>query len=160
MATVDDPRAHGERLWFVFEAAGIRYATIAVGVILGLPLVAFLSGDPTALFYVHVGLGAFWFGLDFFFRYVMAPALEKTDSETAASVIPYLTPKIMVIGGSLTVGKIGSGIGLASLLSYWADPSIYLWGALARGHDDRDRVRTTAFAANGDAYRVSVARAS
>jgi membrane protease YdiL (CAAX protease family) len=130
MATVDDPRTHSERLWFVLEAAGIRYATIAVGVILGLPLVAFLSGDPTALFYVHVGSGAFRFGLDFFFRYVMASALEAAGSETAGSVVPHLTPKIMVIGESLTLGTIGSGIGLASLLGYWATPSIYLWGAL------------------------------
>jgi len=130
MATVDGPRSHGERLWFVIEAAGTRYATIAIGVILGLRLVAFLSGNPMILFYVHVGLGAFWFGLDFFFRYVMAPALEKAGSETAAPVIPHLTPKIMVVGESLTVGTIGSGIGLASLLGYWTHPSIYLWGAL------------------------------
>jgi len=130
MATVDGPRSHGERLWFVIESAGTRYATIAVGLILGLPLVAFLSGDPTALFYVHIGLGAFWFGLDFFFRYVMAPALEKAGPETAASVIPHLTPKIMVVGESLTLGTIGSGIGLAYLFGYWANPSVYLWGAL------------------------------
>jgi hypothetical protein len=130
MATVDIPRSHGERLWFVIEAAGTRYTTIAVGLILGLPLVAFLSGDPTVLFYIHVGLGAFWFGLDFFFRYVMAPALEKAGPEIAASVIPYLTPKIMVVGESLTLGTIGSGIGLAYLFGYWANPSVYLWGAL------------------------------
>ena len=130
MATVDGSRSHSERLWFVIDSAGTRYAAIAIGVILGLPLIAFLSGDPTILFYVHISLGAFWFGLDFFFQYVMAPALEKAGPETAASVIPHLTPKIMVVGESLTVGTIGSGIGLASLLGYWADSSTYLWGAL------------------------------
>jgi hypothetical protein len=67
MAMVDSPRSHSERLWFVIDSAGTRYATIAIGLILGLPLVAFLSGDSTILFYVHVSLGAFWFGLDFFF---------------------------------------------------------------------------------------------
>jgi hypothetical protein len=60
----------------------------------------------------------------------MAPALKKAGPETAASVIPHLTPKIMVVGESLTLGTIGSGIGLASLLGYWTDPSIYFWGAL------------------------------
>jgi len=67
MATVDGPRSHSEQLWFIIDLAGTRYATIAIGVILGFPLVAFLSGDPTILFYVHIGLGAFWFGLDFSF---------------------------------------------------------------------------------------------
>jgi len=118
MVIVDTPGTHREQLWFVLDAAGARYATIAVGLILGLPLVAFLSGDPTILFYVHVSLGAFWFGLDFFFRYVMAPAFEKEGPETAASIIPHLTPKIMVVGESLTLGTIGSGIGLVSLLGY------------------------------------------
>ena len=60
----------------------------------------------------------------------MAPALEKAGPETAASVIPHLTPKIMVVGESLTLGTIGSGIGLAYLFGYWANPSVYLWGAL------------------------------
>ena len=130
MAIVDTPGTHHEQLRFVLDAAGARYATIAVGLILGLPILTFLSGNSTALFYVHVSLGAFWFGLDFFFRYVMAPAFEKAGPETAVSIIPHLTPKIMVIGESLTLGTIGSGIGLASLLGYWANPSIYLWGAL------------------------------
>jgi hypothetical protein len=130
MATVGTPSAPRERLWFVIESAGTRYAAIAGGLILGLPIVAFLSGDVTLLFYVHVGLGAFWFGLDYFFRYVLAPALEKAGPDTASALIPHLTPKIMVVGESLTLGTIGSGIGLAYRLGYWADPSVYLWAAL------------------------------
>jgi hypothetical protein len=130
MATVDTPATHREQLWFVIDAAGARYATLAAGLILGLPILAFLSGNATLLFYVHVGLGAFWFGLDFFFRYVMAPALEEAGPETATSIIPHLTPRIMVVGESLTLGTVGSGIGLAYLLGYWASPSVYLWGAV------------------------------
>lgn len=130
MAAINERSGHRERIWFVIESAGTSYAAVAVGLILGLPILAFLSGDVTTMFYVHIGLGAFWFGLDYFFRYVMAPALEKAGPDVATSLIPHLTPKIMVVGESLTLGTIGSGIGLAYLLGYWTTPSLYLWGAL------------------------------
>lgn len=67
MATVDRLGSHSERLWLVAESAGTRYAATVIGFILGVPVLTFLSGNSTALFYVHVSLGAFWFGLDFFF---------------------------------------------------------------------------------------------
>jgi hypothetical protein len=40
---------------------------------------------------------------------------------------------VIVVAEPLSVGVIGSGIGLAALLGYWADPSIWLWGALGIG---------------------------
>lgn len=128
MATVNHPTSSAEEIRFVITSAGFQYALIAISVVLGLPLVAFVSGSSTLLFYVHVGLGAFWFGLDYFFRYVMAPALEQAGPDIATSIIPHLTPKIMVVGESLTLGTIGSGIALAYRLGYWSSPSIYLWG--------------------------------
>jgi hypothetical protein len=130
MAAINNQSGHSERIWYVIESAGTQYAAGAAGLILGLPIVTFLSGDTTAMFYVHVGLGAFWFGLDYFFRYVLAPAIDKAGPEVATSLIPHLTPKIMVVGESLTLGTIGSGIGLAYRLGYWSNPSVYLWGAL------------------------------
>ena len=60
----------------------------------------------------------------------MAPVSEKAGPEAAASIIPHLTPKLMVVGESLTLGTIGSGLGLAYVLGYWAVPSMYLWGAV------------------------------
>ena len=107
MATVAAPISTTEEIQFVIDSAGSQYPGMDTGLIFGLPVVAFLSGSSTLLFYVHVGLGAFWFGLDFFFRYVMAPALEKAGPDTAISVIPHLTPKIMIFGESLTLGTIG-----------------------------------------------------
>jgi hypothetical protein len=124
MATINKPSSQRDKIEFVIESAGTRYAFVAATLILGLPIVAFLSGSSAVLFYVHIGLGAFWFGLDYFFRYVMAPALEKAGLETATSVIPHLTPKIMVVGESLTLGTIGLGIGLSYRLGYWTTPSI------------------------------------
>jgi hypothetical protein len=131
MATGDTELSHGDQYRFIIESAGIRYATVASGLILGLPVIAYLSGSVTALFYVHIGLAAFWFGMDFFFRYVLAPAVEASGPETAASLLPHLSPRIMVVGESLTLGTIGSGIGLAQRLGYLATPEVWVWGALA-----------------------------
>jgi hypothetical protein len=131
MATGDAELSRGDQYRFIITATGTRYATVAGGLILGLPVIAYLSGSVTALFYVHIGLAAFWFGMDFFFRYVLAPAVEASGPETAASLLPYLSPRIMVVGESLTLGTIGSGIGLAQRLGYLATPEVWVWGALA-----------------------------
>jgi hypothetical protein len=40
---------------------------------------------------------------------------------------------MIAVAEPLSVGVIGSGIGLASLLGYWANPSVWLWGALGIG---------------------------
>lgn len=131
MATVDTDLSRGDQYRFIIRSAGTRYATVAVVLILGLPVVAYLSGNTTVLFYVHIGLAAFWFGTDFFFRYVLAPAVEQSGPETAVSLIPNLSPKLMVVGESLTLGTIGSGIGLANRLGYLITPTVWVWGALS-----------------------------
>ncbi len=128
MATVSDGSSRSDQYRFIITAAGTRYATVAVGLILGLPIVAYLSGNTTILFYVHIGLAAFWFGTDFFFRYVLAPAIEESGPETAVALIPSLSSRLMVVGESLTLGTIGSGIGLAHRLGYLAPSTIWVWG--------------------------------
>lgn len=130
MATVERPSTHREELGIVLEAADRRFATVAVVLFLGAPLVTYLAGDPRGLFYVHVALGAFWFGLDFFFKFVLGPALDQAGEEAAATVNHALIPKMVVVAEPLSVGVVGSGIGLADLMGYWADPTVWLWGAL------------------------------
>lgn len=130
MGTGDAELSRGDQYRFIITATGTRYATVAAGLILGLPVIAYLSGNVTALFFVHIGLAAFWFGMDFFFRYVLAPAVEASGPETAASLLPHLSPRIMVVGEALTLGTIGSGIGLAQRLGYLATPDVWVWGAL------------------------------
>ncbi|MFB6296312.1 MAG: hypothetical protein ABEH66_05680 [Halobacteriales archaeon] len=133
MATVDRPSSHREELGLLVDLADRQFA-IAAGVItLVVPLAVFLWGNSTAMFYVHVALGAFWFGLDFFFKFVMGPALDEAPDDAAGAVNRHLVPKIVVVAEPLSVGVIGSGIGLAHLLGYWANPSIWLWGALGIG---------------------------
>jgi hypothetical protein len=133
MATVDRPSTHREELSVLIDIAGSRFATAAVAIFLGAPLVAYLSGDPRAMFYVHLGLGAFWFGLDFFFKFVLGPSLDAVPDEAAGMINQQLVPKLAVVAEPLSLGVIGSGIGLAGMMGYWESPSIWLWGALGIG---------------------------
>jgi hypothetical protein len=82
---------------------------------------------------VHVALGAFWFGLDFFFKFVLGPALDEVSEEAAGSINRHLVPKMTVVAEPLSVGVIGSGVLLAEMMGYWDSPSIWLWGALGIG---------------------------
>ncbi|MBX0325647.1 hypothetical protein EGH21_21740 [Halomicroarcula sp. F13] len=133
MASIDQPTSHREELGLVVDLADQQFAIVAVLVTIGAPVVAYLSGIASFMFYVHVALGAFWFGLDFFFKFVLGPALDAAPEDAAGAVNHQLIPKIVAVAEPLSVGVIGSGIGLAFMLGYWADPSIWLWGALVIG---------------------------
>jgi len=133
MGTVDRPSTHREELGLVVDIAGNRFTAVAVLVTVGLPLGAFLTGLPSILFYVHVALGAFWFGVDFFFKFVIGPVLEASPEDSANDLLYRLGPKSTVLLEPLSVGVIGSGIGLAYLMGYWANPTMWLWGALGIG---------------------------
>ena len=130
MATAESPSTHREELGLLIDIADRRFAVVGALIFLGAPLAAYLSGDVRALFFVHVALGAFWFGLDFFFKFVLGPALDGAADEAAAAVNHQLIPKMVVVAEPLSVGVVGSGIGLAELMGYWASPSVWLWGAL------------------------------
>lgn len=133
MASIDHPASHRDEVGIVVALADRQFAIAAVLVTIGAPLLAYLSGSVAIMFYVHVALGAFWFGLDFFFKFVLGPSLDAAPEEAAGAVNYRLIPKLAVVAEPLSVGVIGSGIGLAHLLGYWADPSIWLWGALVIG---------------------------
>lgn len=133
MAAVSEPTTHRDELALLVELADQRFALGAALITLGVPLVAFLSGIESVLFYVHVALGAFWFGLDFFFKFVLGPALDAAPDEAAGAVNHHLVPKMVVVAEPLSLGVIGSGIGLAHLLGYWNNPTIWVWGALGIG---------------------------
>jgi hypothetical protein len=133
MAVVDHPKSHREAVGLVIDRADQQFAAAALLVTIGTPVVAYLSGIVPLMFYVHVALGAFWFGLDFFFKFVLGPSLDAAPDEAAGAVNYHLVPKLAVVAEPLSVGVVGSGIGLAEMLGYWASPSIWLWGALLVG---------------------------
>ena len=130
MATVERPASHRGELGLLVDMADRQYATAALLITIGAPIVAYLSGSTTLLFYVHVALGAFWFGLDFFFKFVLGPALDASPDQAVGAVNANLVPKIVVVAEPLSVGVVGSGIGLAWRLGYFAEPTPWLYGAL------------------------------
>jgi hypothetical protein len=130
---VEQPLTHREELRTVVQRADLEFVLAAALITIVAPAVAYLSGRAAILFYVHVALGAFWFGLDFFFKFVLDPAFDASPEEAAGAVQYHLIPKLAVIAEALSVGVVGSGIALADLFGYWADPSIWLWGALGIG---------------------------
>lgn len=133
MATVEYPTSHREELELVVNRAEKRFTGIAVLLTIGTPVLGYLSGVDALMFYVHVALGAFWFGLDFFFKFVLGPSLDAAPDDAAGAVNHRLVPKMVAVAEPLSIGVIGSGIGLASMLGYWASPSVWLWGALGIG---------------------------
>lgn len=133
MVTTHNPTSHREELELVVELADRQFTLVTILITIGIPIGAYLAGLDSLLFYAHVALGAFWFGLDFFFKFVLGPSLDAAPEEAAGAVNHQLIPKMVAVAEPLSVGVIGSGIGLASLLGYWANPSIWLWGALGIG---------------------------
>ena len=118
----------------VVDKAGGGFVRTVLPLTLGLPVLAYLLsyflGMAWFLFYVHITLATVWVGTDIFFRYSLAPAVGESGPETAMSLIPNLTPRLMTVGESLTLGVVGSGIGLAHQLGYFVRPSVFVWGAL------------------------------
>lgn len=133
MATVESPRSHREELGLIVDLSDRRFTEVAVFITLGAPIIGYLSGVNSLMFYIHVALGAFWFGLDFFFKFVVGPSIDAAPDEAAGAVNHQLVPKMIAVAEPLSVGVIGSGIALAEMLGYWANPSIWLWAALGLG---------------------------
>lgn len=131
MATIDHPATHREELGLLLDLADRQFA-LAVGVItLVVPFVVYLVGDVTILFYVHVALGAFWFGMDFFFKFIVGPSLDLAPDDAADAVNEVLLPRSVVVAHLTSFGVIGSGIGLAHVMGYLAQPGLWIWTALA-----------------------------
>lgn len=134
MATASAHMGRMAEYRMVVEKAGPGFVRTVLPITLGLPVVAYLlsyfAGTTWLLFYVHITLAAVWVGTDIFFRYSLAPAVGASGPETAMSLIPNLTPRLMTVGESLTLGVVGSGVGLAHQMGYFLNPTVFLWGAL------------------------------
>lgn len=131
MVTEPTPTSHTERIGFVITSAGTHYTGITAGLILGVPIVAFLSGNATLLFYVHIGLGAFGSGSIIFFFQIRDGACAQAGRPGDRN-FDHPAPHAEDNGGRRIADSRNdrSGIGLAYRLGYWATPSVYLWGAL------------------------------
>lgn len=93
MATTSTPTSHREELGIVVELADKQFTIAAVLITIGTPVLAYLSGITSLMFYTHVALGAFWFGLDFFFKFVLGPSLDAAPDEAVGAINHRLIPR-------------------------------------------------------------------
>lgn len=133
MGAVEPPAGLSRDLGVLVARVDRRYATAALLLTVGAPVVAFATGRLWAVFLVHLALGMVWLGLNVLFKYLLTPALEATGPDTARAVNHQLLPAFIVVAHGLSVGTLASGLGLAFMMGHLARPSPWLWGAMAVG---------------------------
>ncbi|WP_415378907.1 hypothetical protein [Halosimplex sp. TS25] len=95
-----------------------------------LPVVGYLTGDIRIMFTVHLFLGAFWFGTAVLGAVVLGPVMGSLSEEANVEFAEGFVPKMNLLMEPVSVGVVGSGIGLASMMGLWASPTPSLWAAL------------------------------
>lgn len=125
------PSTTRERYRLMTDAASRPFAVGAVAVPLLLPVLGYLSGDARIMFTVHLFLGAFWFGTAVLGAVVLGPVMGSLSEEANAEFAAGFVPKMNLLMEPVSLGAIGSGIGLADMMGLWAAPTPSLWAALA-----------------------------
>ncbi|WP_353633497.1 hypothetical protein ABSL23_09155 [Halobacterium sp. NMX12-1] len=125
------PANRRERYSSMVDAASRPFAAGAVVVPLILPVLGYLSGDARVMFTVHLFLGAFWFGTAVLGAVVLGPVMGSLSEEANAEFAAGFVPRMNLLMEPVSVGVVGSGIGLASMMGLWASPTPSLWAALA-----------------------------
>jgi hypothetical protein len=111
-------------------AAGRPFAVGAIAVPLVLPVLGYLSGNVQIMFTIHLFLGAFWFGTGVLGAVVLGPVMGSLSDEANVEFAEGFVPRMNLLMEPVSVGVIGSGIGLASMMELWASPMPSLWAAL------------------------------
>ncbi len=124
------PANRRERYRLMAAAATRPFAVGAVAVPLGLPVLGYLSNNIQVMFTVHLFLGAFWFGTSVLGAVVLGPVMGSLSAEANVEFAEGFVPKMNLLMEPVSVGVVGSGIGLASMMGLWASPTPSLWAAL------------------------------
>ncbi|WP_436932171.1 hypothetical protein [Halosimplex halobium] len=130
LAEIQRPTSRRERYRFMALAASKPFAVGAVLVPLLLPVVGYLSGDVRVMFTVHLFLGAFWFGTAVLGAVVLGPVMGSLSEEANVEFAEGFVPRMNLLMEPVSVGVVGSGIGLAGMMGLWASPTPSLWAAL------------------------------
>jgi hypothetical protein len=130
LADVRRPANRRERYRFMAEAASRPFAIGAVLVPLLLPILGYLTGDYRIMFTVHLFLGAFWFGTAVLGAVVLGPVMGSLSQDANVEFAEGFVPKMNLLMEPVSVGVIGSGIGLAEMMGMFAAPTPSLWAAL------------------------------
>lgn len=83
------------------------------------------------MFTVHLFLGAFWFGTGVLGAVVLGPVMGSLSQEANAEFAEGFVPKMNLLMEPVSLGVVGSGIGLAAMMGLWDSPTPSLWAALA-----------------------------
>jgi hypothetical protein len=124
------PTNRRERYRLMTDAASRPFAVGAIAVPLILPALGYLSGDVRIMFTVHLFLGAFWFGTAVLGAVVLGPVMGGLSEDANIEFAEGFVPKMNLLMEPVSVGVVGSGIGLASMMELWASPTPSLWAAL------------------------------
>jgi hypothetical protein len=131
LADAHRPTNTRERYRLMVDAASRPFAVGAVAVPLVLPVLGYLSGDVRVMFTVHLFLGAFWFGTAVLGAVVLGPVMGGLSEEANVEFAEGFVPKMNLLMEPVSVGVVGSGIGLAGMMGLWDSPTPSLWAALA-----------------------------
>ena len=131
LADAHRPTNTRERYRLMTDAASRPFAAGAIAVPLGLPVLGYLSSDVRIMFTIHLFLGAFWFGTAVLGAVVLGPVMGSLSEEANVEFAEGFVPKMNLLMEPVSVGAIGSGIGLASMMGLWASPTPSLWAAAA-----------------------------
>lgn len=131
IADVQRPSSRRERYRSLVTAAGQPFAAGAVAVPLVLPVLGYLSGDARIMFTVHLFLGAFWFGTAVLGAFVLGPVMGGLSEDANAEFAAGFVPRMNLLMEPVSLGVVGSGVGLAAIMGLWASPTPSLWAALA-----------------------------
>jgi len=112
-------------------AASRPFAVAAVTIPLLLPILGYVSNNVQVLFTIHLFLGAFWFGTGVLGAVVIGPVMGSLSQEANAEFAQGFVPKMNLLMEPVSLGVIGSGIGLAGMMGLWDAPTPALWAALA-----------------------------
>ncbi|WP_436901252.1 hypothetical protein [Halovenus halobia] len=132
MSLVDGerPASRRERYSMMADAASRPFAVGAILVPLVAPVLAYLTGDFRVMFTVHLFLGAFWFGTSVLGAVVLGPVMGGLSEQANAEFAEGFIPKMSLLMEPVSLGVVGSGLGLAEMMGLLASPSPSLWAAL------------------------------
>lgn len=129
MATVDQsrPSSASDRYKQMAAIADRRFAAGAILLPIALPVVGYLSGDYRILFTIHLFMGAFWFGVGLLGAVVLGPVMGSLSEPASEEFSRRFVPKMTLLMEPVSLGVVGSGVGLAGMLGMWDSPSPTLW---------------------------------
>ena len=125
------PQSRRERYRLMTDAATRPFAVGAIAVPLLLPVLGYVTGNVQVMFTVHLFLGAFWFGTAVLGAVVLGPVMGSLSEEANVEFAEGFVPKMNLLMEPVSVGVVGSGVGLAAMMGLWESPTPSLWAAAA-----------------------------